>query len=90
MLETRQAAADAIIAKFQLQKYILKHVLNLFKWFKYLFEFRELWETLHGREADVDHAERLQLCVLVRQTFDHDGLGVVQVKIDHLKIKKYT
>ena len=56
----------------------------------YLFEFRELRETLHGREADVDHAERLQLCVLVRQTFDHDGLGVVQVKINHLKIKKYT
>lgn len=52
-----------------------------------LAQFRELGQLSERREADADHAEDLQLLVLVCQTLHLAGLTVVQHQLHHLQVK---
>lgn len=52
-----------------------------------LAQFGQLGQLSERREAGADHAEDLQVLVLVRQTLHLAGLAVVQHQLHHLEVK---
>lgn len=53
-----------------------------------LAQFGQLGQLSERREADADHAEDLQLRVLIRQTLHLAGLTFVQHQLHHLEVKR--